>query len=428
MTVNVFWFRRDLRVFDNTGFAAALSAGLPVVPIFIFDSNILKRLADKDDPRVSFIHEALVNLNAEMKKAGSGLHVYFGKPTEVFAELLSKFQVNTVFTNHDYEPYAKLRDIEIKKLLAEKGAHLETFKDQVIFERSEVVKDDGKPYSVFTPYSRKWKSLLSDKALVANPSQNNLSALLQKPGRMLSLNDIGFLPSSIELPKANLDPQLLKKYEEQRNFPAIDGTTRLGVHLRFGTVSVREMVRLAQKHSETWLNELIWREFFMQILYHYPETVTANYKKNFAIQWRDNPSEFTAWCEGRTGYPLVDAGMRELNATGFMHNRVRMVTASFLCKHLLIDWRKGERYFARKLFDFDLSSNVGNWQWVAGSGSDAAPYFRIFNPESQAVKFDKKGDYIRQWVPELGTTKYPSPIIDHAVARRRALAAIGVKD
>lgn len=430
--VNVFWFRRDLRIHDNRGFFEALSHDLPVLPIFILDTNILDKLPKKDH-RVDFILDALSDLHEKFKQHGSGLHVYYGDPLDVYKKILKEHNVHIVFTNHDYEPYAIKRDDAVMRLLREHKADFQTFKDNVIFEKSEVAKDDGKFYSVYTPYMRKWKETLSklikkEGKLPQFSSEKKLDQLIKSKGHILSHKDIGFLPSDIPAPGKTIKKEILTKYGERRDFPALDATSHLGVHLRFGTVSVRDLVKKAIELKATvWLSELIWREFFMQILWHNPFVVDGPFKEKYSkIEWRNNKEEFKAWCEGRTGYPIVDAGMRELNTTGHMHNRVRMVVGSFLVKHLLINWQWGEKYFAEKLFDFDLSANNGNWQWVAGCGCDASPYFRVFNPYTQTEKFDKKEEYIKKWIPELGTDKYPDPIVEHAFARDRVLKAYSV--
>lgn len=421
--VNLFWFRRDLRLDDNAGLHHCLQAGLPVVPIFIFDSNILSELDDKKDKRVSFIYHAVQQLQNQLTKLGSSLDVRYGKPLDIFKKLVLDYKVQTVYVNHDYEPYAIERDEDIKTFLQQNKILFKTFKDQVIFEKDEVVKDDGESYSVFTPYSRKWLSLLKEGDYQSHSSTKFYkNFFLQNPLPLPSLPEIGFeqaekIPG---LPAINND--IIVDYHKTRNFPGIIGTSRQGVHLRFGTVSVRKMVETAGRLNKTYLKELIWREFFMQMLWRHPRLVNECYKKDYdAIQWRNNEDDFEAWCNGKTGYPIVDAGMRELNETGFMHNRVRMITASFLVKHLLIDWRWGEAYFAKKLLDYELSSNIGNWQWVTGCGCDAAPYFRIFNPTIQVKKFDAQLQYIKQWIPELETFSYPQPIVTHEYARERCL-------
>jgi deoxyribodipyrimidine photo-lyase len=421
--INIFWFRRDLRLDDNAGLYHALSAGLPVLPVFIFDKNILDDLQDKDDARVSFIHAELEKINNSLHKIGSGLVVYHGVPEKIWQQITKQYNIDTVFFNHDYEPYAHKRDDAVTTLLHAKDIKTQSYKDQVIFENSEITKDDGKPYIVFTPYSRRWKSSLSMDALNPFPSEQKLEHSLKfKPDSPPNLNDLGFTSTRLNFPDRTIPENIVADYDKTRNTPGIKGTSRLGVHLRFGTVSIRRLVREAMQLNEIWLTELIWREFFMMILSHFPHVLDAPFKQKYAnIPWRNDENDFNSWCEGRTGFPMVDAGMRELNATGYMHNRVRMITASFLTKHLLVDWRRGERYFARRLLDFELASNNGNWQWVAGCGCDAAPYFRIFNPTSQAEKFDPEQKYIRQWIPEYGTDEYPDPIVEHAYARERAL-------
>jgi len=422
--VNIFWFRRDLRLDDNIGLLNALQSKHPVLPIFIFDKEILHKLP-KDDARVTFIFETLQNMrNILQEKYGSSIALYFGTPKSVFLEITTNFEVDCVFANRDYEPYAKKRDLEIGKLLSQQDIQLRTYKDQVIFEKDEVVKKDGNPYVVFTPYKNTWKENFNKDKLKIHHTDDDLSNMYQNPHLPnLSLVDMGFELSSQRISNYTITPALIEGYEDNRDFPAQDGTSRLGPHLRFGTVSVRKMIKkaIAQKNEVFW-SELIWREFFMQILWHFPHTAKASFKTKYDnIEWRNNEDEFKAWCKGETGYPLVDAGMRELNETGFMHNRVRMLVGSFLCKHLLIDWRWGEAYFAEKLHDYDMSSNVGNWQWVAGSGVDAAPYFRIFNPTTQIKKFDKDFKYIKKWVPEFQEITYTTAIVDHKFARERCL-------
>lgn len=421
----IFWFRRDLRLNDNAGLYHALSKGKNVLPIFIFDTEILDGLQDKKDKRVEFIHYALESINNQLIKLGSSLLVLKGNPSAVFKNILTTYNVGSVYTNHDYEPSAIARDHQIEELLKERLIPFYSFKDQVIFEKGEVVKDDGSPYTIYTPYSKKWLAKLNDFYLKSYPTDKYNSCFFQtQPFTLPSLEEIGFQKTNAVFPTTHVSESLIAKYDEQRNFPAIEGTSKLGIHLRFGTVSIRELARIAVATNKTWLNELIWREFFMMILYHYPRVVKTSFKPQYdRIVWQNNESEFTNWCEGKTGYPIVDAGMRELNETGFMHNRVRMIVASFLCKHLLIDWRWGEAYFAEKLLDYDLSANNGNWQWAAGTGCDSAPYFRIFNPAEQTKKFDTNLKYIKKWIPELEELNYPSPIVDHKFARERCLQA-----
>ena len=423
--LNIFWFRRDLRLHDNRGFFHALKEGGNVLPVFIFDTEILGRLENKSDARVEFIHSQLSVLKNELEKYGGSLKIIFGTPELAFKRVTDKYKITAVYTNRDYEPYAKERDEKISKQLAENGIAFHTFKDHVIFEKDEVMKSDGKPYTIFTPYSVRWKAALQNVPIEHYSSDKLLDRLSKiAPFHTPSLEEITFTKSDIEVLKPRLNEDVLRNYHNTRNIPSIAGTSNLSVHLRFGTVSIREMVALAKQTNEQFLNELIWREFFQMILWHFPQVVNNAFKKNYdGIKWTNNEVHFQSWCEGKTGYPLVDAGMRELNATGLMHNRVRMVVASFLTKHLLIDWRWGEAYFAEKLLDFELASNNGNWQWAAGCGCDAAPYFRVFNPIEQQKKFDPDFTYIKKWVPEFGTYNYPKPIVEHVFARERVLKA-----
>jgi len=424
--VTIFWFRRDLRLDDNVGFLAALKSDFPVLPIFIFDREILDKLP-KNDARVSFIFESLQKMRNELQDQNqSSIAFYHDAPENVFQKLVEEYEVQEVHTNRDYEPYAKGRDSRIEKLLSDLNVPFKTYKDQVIFEKNDVLKDDGDPYVVYTPFKNKWKSIFNpEKDLEIHYTNSYLKNLIphtKLPN--LSLSDMGFEKSKIEVPNYTVTPTLIDNYKKTRNFPAIEnGTSRLGPHLRFGTASVRKMMKKAiAEENEIFWSELIWREFFMQILWHFPHTQHKAFRSKYdRIEWRNNEAEFEKWKNGQTGYALVDAGMRELNETGFMHNRVRMLTASFLCKHLLIDWRWGEAYFAEKLLDYDMSSNVGNWQWAAGSGVDAAPYFRIFNPMTQVDKFDKQKEYITKWVPDLQELSYPDKMVDHKMARERCL-------
>ncbi|MGL2966165.1 cryptochrome/photolyase family protein [Flavobacterium sp. XGLA_31] len=420
--MNVFWFRRDLRLEDNVGLFHALQSGEPVLPVFIFDETILSQLS-KDDARVTFISEQLEKIQSRLQENGKSLAVFYGKPLEVFEKLITTHNIKTVYTNHDYEPYARKRDLEMYHLFKKNNIAFKTSKDQVIFEKSEVVKDDGTPYVVYTPYANKWKENFKKTQIADYDSEKYIANFSTHTYPFLKLNDIGFIPSEIKVMSYDTSDSLIENYEATRNFPALNKTSLLGVHLRFGAVSIRKIVAKASKsRNETFLKELIWREFFMQILWHFPHTVNKSFRPKYdAISWENNEVLFQKWCEGKTGYPFVDAGMRELNATGHMHNRVRMIVASFLCKHLLIDWRWGEAYFANKLLDYEQASNVGNWQWAAGSGVDAAPYFRIFNPTEQIKKFDKDLIYIKKWVPELLTAAYPKPIVDHKTAREKCL-------
>ncbi|MDT0650015.1 cryptochrome/photolyase family protein [Autumnicola edwardsiae] len=422
--VNIFWFRRDLRLDDNAGFLEALKDEHPVLPIFIFDTEILDNLPE-DDARVTFIYETLQNMRKKLRENfDSSIAMYHGKPSAIFKNLIKEFGITKVFTNHDYEPYSKNRDKEIKAILSENSIEFKTYKDQVIFERDEITKKDGGPYVVYTPYMKSWKEKFKKHNLKIHYTSQHLDNLIANTRLPnLSLSDMGFTISQLKAPDYDVTPTLIQEYEKTRDIPGKDGTSRLGPHLRFGTVSVRKMVKKANaERNKTFLNELIWREFFMQVLDHNPHTVTDAFKKKYdRINWRNNKEEFQLWKKGKTGFPLVDAGMRQLNEIGFMHNRVRMLVGSFLCKHLLIDWRWGEAYFAEKLLDYEMSSNVGNWQWVAGSGVDAVPYFRIFNPTTQIEKFDKTRKYIKKWIPEYGTDEYPEKMVDHKEARERAL-------
>lgn len=422
--IAVFWFRRDLRLEDNVGLYHALRSGHPVLPVFILDTEILDRLEEKADRRVAFILAALGEINKKLASAGSSLKVLHRTPVEAFRKILDEYDVKAVFTNRDYEPYATARDEKISLLLKNSAIPFHSFKDQVILEKKEVVKSDGTPYTVFTPYSRAWKKQLTVQDTESFPSEKHAGNFLKLPAaRIPGPEEISFTNTDTVSPVPAINKEIIRNYHLTRDIPSLEGTTRLGVHLRFGTVSIRQLVRTALDLNETWLNELIWREFFMSIIWHFPHVTDSSFKARYdAIQWRNNEEEFDRWCNGMTGYPIVDAGMRELNTTGFMHNRVRMITASFLTKHLLTDWRWGEAYFAGKLLDYELSSNNGNWQWAAGTGCDAAPYFRVFNPAEQTRKFDPQMRYINRWVPELGSPSYPSPMIDHAMARQRALA------
>lgn len=420
--MNIFWFRRDLRTEDNAGLFHALNAGFPVLPVFIFDTEILDKL-EKKDARVLLIYQLIKKLKDNCEENGSSMYVFHGKPLDAFQMIFSEYQVNAVYTNRDYEPYAIKRDTQIRDFLFSKGIQFYDFKDQVIFDHNDILKENEEPYTVFTPYSRKWKTVLSEKSATEYPSHEYLQNCIKtEPFVIPSLSEIGFQSGNIRIPDFDISKEKLEKYAAHRDFPAENGTSRLSFHLRFGTVSIRKITRLAFETSETFLNELIWRNFYMDILCHFPHVEERSFKPDYdRIEWRNDENEFTKWCEGKTGYPLVDAGMRELNTTGFMHNRVRMVTASFLCKHLLIDWRWGEAYFAEKLIDYDLAANNGGWQWAAGSGCDAAPYFRVFNPSLQAVKFDPQYKYIKKWLPEYGTNDYTEPIVEHSFARNRAV-------
>jgi len=422
--INIFWFRRDLRLEDNAGLYAALKEGLPVLPIFIFDKNILGELSDKADSRVSFIHTTLIELQEKLQLQGSTLQVMHDTPDNAFKKITDQYTVNAVFTNNDYEQYAIQRDNKIKTLLLQKDISFHGFKDQVIFEKTEVVKDDGKPYTVFTPYSRKWKSHVTAKTFAAFPVSKYAAHFLQcNPLPIPTLKEMGFIASTQLYPSKKLNEAIVLHYGKQRDIPSIEGTSHMGLHLRFGTVSIRALANKAKDLSEVFLNELIWRDFYHMILWNFPHVGKGKaFKPAYdQILWRNDEGEFQKWCNGMTGYPIVDAGMRELNATGFMHNRVRMIVASFLCKHLLLDWRLGEAYFAEKLLDFDFAANNGGWQWASGSGCDAAPYFRIFNPYLQTKRFDPDFTYIKKWVPEFQEFNYPQPIVVHEIARKRCL-------
>ncbi|TXG35768.1 cryptochrome/photolyase family protein [Seonamhaeicola maritimus] len=422
--INIFWFRRDLRLNDNKGLYKALKGENKVLPIFIFDSDILDNLPE-DDARVSFIHNTVQSLRQKLQKEyQASIAIYYGRPIDIFKKILSEFNINAVFTNNDYEPYARKRDKEINTYLEKNNIEFRTFKDHVIFEKNEVVKNNGKPYLVYTPYMRTWRQKFKSQQLKLYKSIDFLKNLISvKELPNLNLTELGFSESNQKIKPYKFTTELINNYEAKRDFPAIDATSKLGPHLRFGTISIREIIKVASNsRNEIFLQELIWREFFIQILWHFPHTLNESFKAKYdRIEWRNNEAEFKAWCEGKTGYPLVDAGMRELNKTGFMHNRVRMLVGSFLCKHLLIDWRWGEAYFAQKLHDYEMASNIGNWQWVAGCGVDAAPYFRIFNPTTQVKKFDKNLTYIKNWVPDFQELTYPEPIVDHKFARERCL-------
>ena len=419
----LFWFRRDLRLIDNVGLFKALSESDKVIPIFIFDTNIISKLP-LDDPRIQIIYDALESINETLNKYNTNIACFKGNPLNIIKDLVEKKCIEKVIFNHDYEPYARKRDDEIIAYLKQNNIEINTYKDHVIFEKNEVVKSDGTPYKVYTPFSKLWikkyelnvhQDFSSEKLLINFASNHSLP--------FLNFTELGFLKSKIELPNYKFNSTIINEYESTRNFPSLDNTSKLGVYLRFGLLSIRKLVKKANNEiNNTFLKELIWREFFMQILWHFPNTVKSSFKPKYdRIEWLNNENDFKNWCSGNTGYPIVDAGMRELNKTGFMHNRVRMIVGSFLCKHLLIDWRLGEAYFASKLLDYEQSSNIGNWQWVSGCGVDAAPYFRIFNPYEQVKKFDKELLYIKKWVPELEEMNYPEPIIDHKFARERCL-------
>lgn len=419
----LFWHRRDLRIDDNAGLYKALKSGGKVQPIFIFDKNILDKLP-ANDQRVLFIHQEISKLKKHYQDLGSDLKVMYGLPLEIIPRLVEEHEITSVFSNRDYEPYALERDAQLFEKLKALNCEFIGAKDHVIFEKNEVLKDDGLPYTIFTPYSRKWKAKLSDFYLSSYPTSkytdNLQSSSLQE---LIPLQEMGFENEQLyDFAERTANEKIISNYSLQRDIPAINGTSRLSVHLRFGTISIRQLAQKAVALNESYLNELIWRDFYQMIIFHFPHSVKNSFKRQYdKIEWETDEQLFKAWCTGKTGYPLVDAGMRELNATGFMHNRVRMVVASFLTKHLLLDWRLGETYFAEKLMDFELASNVGGWQWAASSGCDAAPYFRVFNPSAQQEKFDKQFEYIKKWVPEFGTNSYPAPIVEHKYARERVL-------
>ncbi len=433
--IAIFWFRRDLRLKDNHALLKALESGLDIMLIFIFDTNILDRLESKEDRRVDFIYTHICNIEKELSQTGTHLNIFYGDPFKIYSDLFKKHNIKEIYFNSDYEPYTITRDAAIGELASTYGVRVREFKDHIIFSPQEILKSDLTPYTVYTPYSKRWIEKISNSGKI--DIFNSLDILNKEISRVISFEEYSIFPlektgflhinnrdaseSSIsEIPV--IDPNKISVYDKTRDYPSVDGTSRIGHHLRFGTISVREAVNRALDLNTVWLKELIWREFFISILYHFPKVEHSPFKPTFDnISWRNNYSEIELWFNGKTGYPLVDAGMRELNSTGYMHNRVRMATASFFTKHLLADWRIGEQYFASKLLDFELASNNGNWQWSAGCGCDAAPYFRVFNPTLQQSKFDPEFKYIKRWVPEFGTPDYPSPIVDHKYARERFL-------
>ena len=427
--VTLFWFRRDLRLYDNAGLYHALKENNNVLPIFIFDQDILKFLNPKD-LRVQFIHQTVSELKKQLQQLGTDLLVYHGKPHQVWQQLIDQYPISCVYTNHDYEPKARSRDEKVAQILSQKKIKFKTYKDQTLFEKDEIKTDAGNPYTVYTPYKKKCLAYLNDFYLKSYPNDLYQMNYLKNPHLMFkeinhipTLESMGFQTSAFVFPETSVSRKMLSNYAQDRDYPYLDkATSRLGLHLRFGTVSVRELAREGQKYSDVWLSELIWRDFFMQILWHYPHVENSSFRPQYEkIKWRNSEEDFNRWKNGETGFPIVDAGMRELNATGHMHNRVRMIVASFLSKHLLQHWLRGERYFADKLLDYDLSANNGNWQWAAGTGCDAAPYFRVFNPDAQTEKFDPQFKYIKKWVPEFGTRQQIKPMIDHKFARDRAL-------
>ena len=428
--MNLFWHRRDLRIEDNAGLYYALKYSETVQPIFIFDQNILSQLEDVQDARVTFIHNQIHQLKEAYQVYGGDLEVHYGNPETIISKLIKKYSPQALYTNRDYESYAIQRDEAIRALCTAKGLEFKSYKDHIIFEKEEVLKKDGLPYTVFTPYKRRWLERVESRKkgklsyyFKPYPTEKYLDSIhIRAKSRLPSLKKMGFAKSKLCIPGKIVPQRIIKKYAEQRDYPSINGTSRLGIHLRFGTISIREKARKAQGLSDTYLSELIWRDFYSQILANFPKVEKSAFRAKYErVPWRNNEAEFELWCKGKTGYPIVDAGIRELNATGHMHNRVRMVVASFLTKHLLIDWRWGEAYFASKLLDFDLASNNGGWQWAAGCGTDAAPYFRIFNPTSQQKKFDQDFKYIKKWIEEWGTDSYPEPMVDHKMARERCL-------
>jgi deoxyribodipyrimidine photo-lyase len=420
--IALFWFRRDLRLTDNTGLHYAQQSGYTVLPIFIFDSHILDELADKKDARVSFLYHQIQQLQQRLQTIGSSIIVKIGKPEVIIKELIATYNIAEVYTNRDYEQYGINRDEQILSICNEHNISFYDFKDHVIFEKEEILNGSGAPYKVFTPYKNKWLEKLATSYIQAFDVSLDTNKWHKIREPIPSLREIGFEESEISYPSNSYEEGIIATYDKTRDYPAVNGTSRLGIHLRFGTISIREAVRKAKRLNDTWLNELIWRDFYSMILANFPHVQEGAFKKQYNnIPWRNDEGEFQKWCAGKTGYPIVDAGMRELNTTGHMHNRVRMIVASFLTKHLLIDWRWGEAYFAEKLLDYELASNNGGWQWAAGSGTDAQPYFRIFNPYSQTDKFDKDEKYIKRWVAEYGTSYYPQPIVEHKMARERAL-------
>jgi len=420
--ISICWIRRDLRLTDNAALYRALKGEYPVLLLFIFDKNILDEL-DPEDARVTFIYHELQKMETILQQHGSSFLIKYGKPEEVWTAVLSEYKVKEVYTNHDYEPYAIERDDALAEYLSTESIPFHTYKDQVIFEKNEITKADGKPYTVFTPYFRQWEKKLNEFYLKPYPVNKYLDHLFQtNPLPFPDLSVLGFEESDQQFPSADFEKKLAA-YEERRDYPADDATTRIGLHLRFGTVSIREAAAKAKDaKASKWLSELAWRDFYMMILFNFPHTSTQSFKPAYdKIRWINNEAQFEAWKNGKTGYPIVDAGMNQLNQIGYMHNRVRMIVGSFLTKHLLIDWRWGEAYFAEKLLDYEMASNVGGWQWACGCGNDAAPYFRVFNPELQAKRFDPKNQYIYRWAPEYKQEKHTQPIVEHAFARERIL-------
>lgn len=422
MKINIFWFRRDLRLDDNIALNHALAEGIPVLALFIFDTVIIDELPT-DDPRISFIYETLSGINDQLLKSSSSLLILKGDPETLWRNLVETYDLNAVYINKDYEPYSISRDLKVEYIIRKKAVSLYRFKDQVIFEEKEIVKSDNEPYTLFTPYKNRWIQKFKDNGeqklhLYQTDEQNYFKNIFPFPSK----EELGFKKS---LQKVRpFDLSVISSYDKYRDIPSIDKTSYLGPHLRFGTISIRKIVYMAISENIVFLSELIWREFFMQILFNFPHVVTGNFRSKYdTVPWRNNESDFEKWSTGQTGFPIVDAGMRQLNKTGYLHNRVRMISAGFLCKHLLIDWRWGEAFFAMKLLDYELSSNNGNWQWAAGTGCDAAQYFRVFNPVTQQLKFDRNKEYIRKWVENIDKPDYPQPMIDHDFARKRVIEA-----
>lgn len=417
MKVSIFWFRRDLRLEDNVAFFHSLQSEYPVLPIFIFDDEILDELP-KNDPRLNFIHNQLKKLNSKLNRHDSSIKTFHSNYKKAWQHLDETYEIKEVYFNEDYEPYALERDKWVNSYFNSTKTKVNSFTDHVVFKPGVILKDNGLPYTVYTPFKNKWLKHfeLNKPEILPSPK---LSNLLSKMEKFPSMGDLGFSITNIKVEPFSLVD--LDNYENTRDIPSLNATSYLGPHLRFGTVSVRGIIDQLKNNHFTFLSELIWREFFIQIMYHFPRVVTENFKPKYnGINWINNETDYQLWCKGKTGYPIVDAGMRQLNETGYMHNRVRMITASFLCKHLLIDWTWGEAYFAEKLLDYELASNNGNWQWVAGTGCDAAPYFRVFSPSAQTLKFDPDLNYIKKWVPEINELSY-SPMLDHKMARERAI-------
>jgi deoxyribodipyrimidine photo-lyase len=462
----LFWFRRDLRSYDNAALHAALTAAKRVHCVFVFDTEILGRLSNRVDRRVEFIWRSVEELKSALEVLGGGLIVLHGVARDEVPRLAGALGVEAVYANHDYEPQAVARDAAVAETLAVRNIAFLTRKDQVIFEKDEILTKDGRPFSVFTPYRNAWQAKLKPFYLKAYPIEKYRERLAPVPTAGLpslqtlgfeatNLVEIGILPGMSGARRMLEDFKVhLADYHRLRDFPAVKGTSFLSVHLRFGTISIRELTRVAQAggtEAQAWLSELVWRDFYFMILHHHPRVVEHAFRSEYdALPFPNNESWYAAWCEGRTGYPLVDAAMRQLNLTGYMHNRLRMVAASFLVKDLLVDWRRGERFFAERLNDFDLAANNGGWQWAASTGCDAQPYFRIFNPVTQSQRFDPQGKFIRHYVPELAGCDdkmihapwqmspleqalaacivgrdYPGPIVDHAVQRKLALELYG---